>query len=467
MPKAHFLKSPNQANPDGFLSPSLRRDLVKDRWKFLCFVLAAAAIIQAWDAGRQVACMDYYQFWTVGQIIRERRSENIYSPSERQRLGEMMWLKVEARVGTDENARGASKQYQAGVVRQNLETYSTPFLYALFGISSTEDYDRDQDRFQLFSLFCLVFGVALLCRVAGYSPAAGAVAVAFSLAAFGPTVSDASVGNVNRVQIALVALFIWLLGAARRPARHFLAGIVLGIAMLFKPNLLFVGMTVASGWAFSKQYGKLLWGCAGMAAGVLAGFTFSAAYGGSWRLWLEWSAEMPRLMSEYDAPVRKGNFALSKVIEESVGLDAALVISLAILAGVIFVLWRSGDAKMRDSSSVADLRLAALGCLVSLLAVSLAWLHYYVLTIVSILYLLRPMRRAEGAGELREHPAKLALALSATVMVAANSSRIPAALQPDISTLALTTGSGALLSLGLILFEFPLRRYFPRRYAQR
>jgi len=454
MPKAHSPKQQLRADQDSSFHASLRSSLVENPWKFLCFVLAAAAIIQAWENGGQVACMDYYQFWTIGQVFRQGHDTDLYSNEERQGLGEMMWQKVETRIGTDANAQGASKHYQAGLKRQILETYSTPFLYSVFGICSTGEYDRDQDRFQLFSLICLVFGMAMLCQLSGYSPAASAIALVFFLAAFGPTASEVSVGNVNRIQIALIALFLWLQHRSDRPARYLAAGFVLGLTVLFKPNLLFMALTLILGWAFSKQSRKLLWDCAGMAAGVFAGFLFSTAYGGSWRHWLRWAAEMPRLMNEYQAPVIRGNFAFSKAIEESTGLDAAIVISLLVLASALFILRRFGKAGMNGLSPIADMRLASLGCLVSLLAVRLAWLHYYLLAVVPILYLLRPAERAQSAGTYYGHPVLRALALVATIMVAANSGRIPIALRPDIGTLALTTSSGALLLMVVTFLEF-------------
>jgi hypothetical protein len=192
-----------------------------------------------------------------------------------------------------------------------------------------------------------------------------------------------------------------------------------------------------------------------MAAGAVAGFLFSAAFCGSWRHWLRWAAEMPRLMNEYHAPVTRGNFAFSEAIEESIGLNAAIVISLLVVAGALIILRRSGKTGMNGLSPIADMRLASLGCLVSLLAVRLAWLHYYLLAIVPILYLLRPAVRAGSAGAYYSHPVLRALALAATVMIAANSPRIPLGLRPDLVTLALTTSSGTLLLMVVTLLEFP------------
>jgi hypothetical protein len=454
MPKAHPPKQWPRSDSDSSDPASLRSLLVENPSKFLCFVLAVAAVIQAWESGRQVACMDYYQFWAIGQVFRQGNVPDVYSSEERQRLGDMMWQRVATRVGTDPRARESSKQYQAGAQRQILETYSTPFLYSVIGILSTGDYDRDQDRFQFFGLTCLVLGVTLLCRLSGYTPVAGSIVLVFFLAVFGPTASDVNVGNVGRIQIGLIALVLWLLWRNERPVRHLAAGFVLGLAVLLKPNLVFVALTLALGWAASRQLQKLLWNFAGMAAGACAAFWFSAVYIGSWRQWPRWIVEMPRLMSEYNAPVIKGNFALSVAIEESTGVNAAIVISLLVLALAYLGLRRFGRERINSLSPVSDMRLASVGCLVSLLAVRMAWLHYYLLALVPILYLLRPAKQARGEGSRAGRPILRALAVAAAIMVAAGSPRIPVDLRPDPVTLALITGFGALLLTALLFLEF-------------
>ena len=92
----------------------------------------------------------------------------------------------------------------------------------------------------------------------------------------------------------------------------------------------------------------------------------------------------------------------------------------------------------------------------------LAWLHYHVLAIIPILYLLRPAAQGvETIGEGRRL-AMNAFAFAAAVMVAFNSGRIPAALRPDTAMLAYTTTAGAVLLLILILLDFPFWRTVDR-----
>ena len=147
-----------------------------------------------------------------------------------------------------------------------------------------------------------------------------------------------------------------------------------------------------------------------------------------------------------------------KIVEESIGVDLSVPVALVILGGALFVLWRSGRKGISDASPEEDMRMAALGCLVSLLTARLAWLHYYLLAIIPILYLLRPAAQAVGTDGEGRRLVMNAFAFAAAVMVAFNSGRIPPALRPETATLAFTTTAGALLLLILILLDFPLRR---------
>ncbi len=126
---------------------------------------------------------------------------------------------------------------------------------------------------------------------------------------------------------------------------------------------------------------------------------------------------------------------------------------------------RRSTRQSSGASPIPDTGLAALGCLVSLLVGRLAWLHYYTLAIVPILYLLRPNERAEISFARAGHHVRRALALAASLLVAANSGRLPAALRPDAATLALTTNCGALLLLWLVFIDFHGARHpFPRKH---
>src|SRR5258705_1862400 len=74
---------------------------------------------------------------------------------------------------------------------------------------------------------------------------------------FKPFGDEVIAGNVNRVQVAFLALYLWIASRGPARARDPLAGFVLGAAILFKPNLAIVAIVLGLGWVMTRQFGKL------------------------------------------------------------------------------------------------------------------------------------------------------------------------------------------------------------------
>jgi hypothetical protein len=86
-----------------------------------------------------------------------------------------------------------------------VETVATPFLYAAFLPLTSLDFESAHRTYSGVSLLAFLAGVALLARSAGFQmPAAAVVAGVLGLS-FAPLVSDLVVGNMNSLQLALVA----------------------------------------------------------------------------------------------------------------------------------------------------------------------------------------------------------------------------------------------------------------------
>src|SRR5207249_4594757 len=124
------------------------------------------------------------------------------------------------------------RQRMAAQERAVLQTYSTPLLYSALGALTSGSYESDYRVFQLLSLAAGVGAVALLARLLGYSWLATlAAAVVFS-DWYEPFLSDVRVGNVNRLELGLLALFLWLRGGRQGRGRRVLGGAVLAAATL-------------------------------------------------------------------------------------------------------------------------------------------------------------------------------------------------------------------------------------------
>ena len=417
-------------------------------------VLAVAvAAVRGWSYARTWRGLDYYQFWAVGQAVSRSGGAEVYSEEGRKRFG----AEILASLPRDE----VSQRLAAAVSRRKtLETYSTPFLYTVAGVSATGEYDRDHAVFVLASLLSGLGGLLLLCRVLRYPPLAAA-AVVLLLEAYAPYRSDLRVGNVNLIQLGLLAGFLWVSTLKHRPWRDPAAGAILGLAVLFKPNLALVAVLLLAGWTVLRAFARVAGVAAGMAVSALAVLGVSSVYFGTAGAWGSWLAAILSLPSEI-VGVRIGNFSLVRLLGGDLGARFAPLLALAILSGAAVCLWMGrrrapespggmgGDEPRRETSE--DVALAGTGCMAYLLSSPLVWVHYFVLAIPLALWLLRPR-----GGESGRWMGGLAGAVAIAIVLLANRPLEAIIGQGYPALVAATSNAGALLLLGAAMIE--LRRF--------
>jgi hypothetical protein len=334
--------------------------------------------------------VDFYQFWAVGQWLHQHGNANVYSDEFRERLG--------AELLEESKHQDDPKLAVVAEMRRNLETYSSPFLYALFGLCSTGRYAADFRCYQWLMLACLIFGIGVLCGLLRYSYAAALGAIAIFSAWFQPFASDLRVGNVNSLQFAALAAYLWVVARMRWSQRDVLGGAILGLAVTFKPNLVPVAFLLAVYWAFSGQTRRLWLHLAGAACGAIAAILFASAEFRDFRCWTDWISSL-RSMPDQIITVGLGNFSPAQFLTELYGLNA--VIPVAFIFGVLAVamLWSRQRNKLfpGGAGSVLEespgLFAVSIGYPLVVLMPHLAWLHYYVLTIPAIAALRRGNER--------------------------------------------------------------------------
>jgi hypothetical protein len=349
-------------------------------------LLAALSLSSAWKLASRDAGIDAYQFWVVGQALHAPGPAHVYSPSDRERLGGEYL----------EAARRTGKAWLVAVAerRKVLETYSTPFLYTAFGAFSTGDYETSLRNERVLILLCLVAGVLALARLAGLSWPFALGAVALFAFWFSPFTSDLRVGNVNSIQFAALAAYAWIAARGPRRARDLLGGALLGLLVFFKPNAVFIPLVLATGWALERRARRLAHSAGGAVAGAAFALLASAWSFGSFHAWTEWASALRNLPPNI-ITVDLGNFALSRLAADVLGLDLGPVLTILVLAAAAAALWlrhrRRSDASVTTASATQDdLVGLALGCLLVVLTSGLAWLHYFVFTIPALLVLARP-----------------------------------------------------------------------------
>lgn len=352
-------------------------------------LLALLALTSAWELGWRDPGMDAYQFWAVGQALHAPGTAHVYSDADRARIGAEFL----------ERAKRSGKAWFAGVAehRKVLETYSTPFLYTVFSVLSTGDYETDLGNDRLLLLASLAAGVLALARLANHSWPVALGAVAVFAFWFSPFTSDLRVGNVNAFQLAGIALYVWLVSRTRWRGRDVAGGALLALLMTFKPNLVFVPLVLVLGWIFTRQFRRIADHAAGGILGAIFAVATSAAAFGSLGAWTEWVNAL-RGLPDAIITVDLGNYAPARLLSDAVGFDPAPLLVVAGTGAVAWALWRRSRAARSGGPQAApgsrempeELPLVAIGALLTVLTPRLAWLHYFLLTVPALLVLSRP-----------------------------------------------------------------------------
>ena len=340
----------------------------------LAAFIAAGALGQSLLHWRDSNAPDFYQFWLVGQASSTPAALTIYTDEARHKLGaEGVARALES--GTEAHRQVAQR-------RLVLETYATPFLFTLFSLFS-DDYERAYSVFLILSAAALVAAFLALGVAAGHDLTATFLLLAATVLFFEAYLSDAKVANVNQLQVCSLALLVWLRRGAPSAIREMISGALLGLLLAFKPNLgpsaLLLAMPSLRDRRFAQLGRALLGGLAGFVAAVLA----SSVHFGSPGIWLTWFSAL-RELERLEWPMSDGNTALSGFFP-GIGSGTRALIALVSIAISGAALWRSRIPRL-DREVIA----LGLGIAASLLSAGLAWIHYYLLLTLLIVWLLRP-----------------------------------------------------------------------------
>lgn len=399
----------------------IRNKLSKSPSLILVFLLSLFCVIKVWSYGQLTSGLDFHEKWEVGQSLTQLSAEAIYG--------------------------GDNLGYHI----------STPFLYMLFHILPSGDYGRDLWTYRWLCLACSVFAIGILSRSLRYSAVAGLAAIVVFMDWFQPLLSDMRVANVNQIQLALLALFLWLQSKYGLRGRSFFGGLVLGFAVMAKPNLLLVAVMLAISWLINHRYRKLAAVSLGMLVAATTAFISSSAVFGSANCWRVWLTVIPSA-SNYRYVVDAANFSPSMLIFEWAGAKTSTYFAVGSIAVATAFVWlgRRTLADMHDSLAedserelFEDMVMVAVGCLTYLLSATLVWLHYYLLTIPMALIALRPQRSNDsehGVGMI----VRRLIAAAAIILIAELPIRtLFSVAEPHESAVLLNIGTLALFGLGM------------------
>ena len=322
----------------------------------LAAVTALWAASVVWRQNERAAGLDFYIYFVAGQLAGRDDVANIYDAEVQARVGEEYFERAQ-RSGSE------LRKYDAGR-RRRLDLVSSPFLFSTMRWVS-RDYDRALTQYHAFLLFCFSAGVLLLCRAARVSWAAALFLLAALLLGYRGFEADLRVGNVNSIQLLLIAIAV---AFAR------VRWLVFGLLIAFKPNLLFVPLLFfiaeRARWRANVIQGAL----GGAIAFVVASVTY-----GSPRVWLQWVSAANAFYHRLPTRMER-NVTPALELFHQYGEWLSYVLAFALLAIVI--------VRMKRGVPDAGL-LAGLGIMIYLLTANVVWLHYMVLALPLAIALLR------------------------------------------------------------------------------
>jgi len=231
---------------------------IKNPLTFFLVIIALFSFARALNYSGQFSGVDFYQFWIVGKAIRQLDVKNIYSDADRKKAGSYYFqqFSYDYSQKVKQGIQISDKQVKAANFRQELETYSTPFLYMVFYLSSFNSYDFDIQFYLTAALVLYVAAIILLCRLLGYQPQTILVLIPILTLFFRPFYSEIRVVNVNQIQLVALILFVCIQSRFSR-LTNLAGGFVLGLAVMFKPNLIFVAVMLIISWIINRRFKKL------------------------------------------------------------------------------------------------------------------------------------------------------------------------------------------------------------------
>ena len=446
----------------------------------LGLALVAVLLLQAWGNVRSQPQEDFWEIWSIGRL--SGTHADIYSADARASLAAE--LQVELRAPWT-----SPREIQAASYWKSLEPVGTPALFALFGFLQTGDFELDSGVFAALGLVALLLATAWMCRRVGIGATGTLLAIAILLVASYPLWLDLYVGNLNALQVGIVVLYLAVRARPVSARTAVLAGMLLGAAIVVKPNLVLVAGLLGAELAIRRRWRDLAGQGSGLAFGGVIAVTIATLRFGSLEPWAGWAGSFSDIVYAAGHPVAWGNSALPRFVREAVGADVVPLLLGLLTGAALLILWRSRPARFRATptadageartgtatapprASSPDARGPDAGALetgdpdalrwgretlvsgaaiaITLLAAPTVWQHYSLLLVPVVIYLVRPAGRRFGGSahvRLRQGTAVVAVVLLSQVPVSVSG------LQPGTTwyLLAAVAATGLVLAAALV-----------------
>lgn len=367
--------------------------------KVAAAVLAAWFVVSAIDVFPHQQGIDFYQFWGV-PLAREagRLDETPY-------VDQAPYARV---LNAMADASADAKFRDANRLRRSLEPMATPFLYAVFSVFGA-DYEAAQRIYTLVLYAAAALAAFVLARLRGLDAWMAACAALLVLLTFNPLAQDVRSGNVNSLQLAVLALLVAVSARRRFTGNDAIDGLYLGalaLLVLFKPNTPWIALAMGLHYLAVRGARALTIGAVEAALLSAAAVAIGAWRFGGFHAWPEWLA-LARGMdgSGMVLPFERGNLSLALVVSRLSPVFGPLGWGLALAAALCLALVLAFTQRGRRGERLLPAARAAfanpwfaasVGIVFTFAASPLVWPHYHVLALIPIAWLLwpdRPCRR--------------------------------------------------------------------------
>ena len=361
--------------------------------KILSLVLLTLISFNTWLNYLHFPGFDFYHYWGVAkaqQLSPEPLTSPYVAPDTYADI-----LNQYTEKSSDQRLR------EANTYRRTLDLTGTPLLYSFFSILP-ENYTQAIISFRFLQLILFIFAVFLIGILQGDSDNFLTLSLILSVT-FLPFIIDLRVGNLNTIQLFLIATSTILVDRVNghHPKQRLYSGLIFTCLFIFisllKPNLILI--MLALGISFVVRYGVpkliVLLSVSGAFSALL--IVLTNAFLGSPRVWLDWydlaSSSKDRLIY----PIEAGNYSATLLISQlyNINIFAATASVAAFLAismgGVILISAFKRSFTIGKSFNVLLEIFKDPGLTVSIavtvtIALSpLVWVHYYTLLLAPIL----------------------------------------------------------------------------------
>jgi len=282
----------------------------------------------------------------------------------------------------------------------------TPFLVAITDIFSSGNYDADIKFYIKFTLLCFMLSVIILGRLLNYSRVLTALMLSLLVGYFEPFLVDFGLGNINQIQLFILAAFIWLIAKSRSFLPLCIAGFILTTGVMLKPNIIMVPVCCLLFHLINGEKKRFLALLAGTGLGGAVAILISSIYfenPGIWMLWLKLRAN---ILTEivHTHSLNSGNFSLANLLYHTTGKNFSAALFIVIFAAFALIVYWSRPVLQSRQEPMLDLgknevqrraietiAIVGIGCNGMFISGGYAWLHYNVLLIPLAMLALRPV----------------------------------------------------------------------------